>query len=155
MIEFRIRDGLFVGRQNVGADFRIGGFNGELCVASVKVAPGRDRGAQYRICYTASNGVPSLAPAPPPGGLSEAVSGTADPASLAAAQGSHVVKLLVRDVATQDWLMFVAGAPPFVNSLSGRLRPVDIVTFVGGKSQRGGTPTARQPTPPSTPWLLR
>lgn len=51
------------------------------------------------------------------------VGGTSDPLELATAQQKRLAALHVRDPKTSTWLTFVPGAPSFVNTLMGQLRP--------------------------------
>lgn len=49
--------------------------------------------------------------------------GTSDPLALLAAQTRPVTALYAKDPEGASWLMFVPGAPSFINTLTGRLRP--------------------------------
>lgn len=49
--------------------------------------------------------------------------GTSDPLELAAAQPRKMAALYAQDPQTGEWLTFVPGAPSFINTLTGRLRP--------------------------------
>jgi sortase (surface protein transpeptidase) len=53
--------------------------------------------------------------------------GTSDPRELAAAQPGGVSGLYARDPVSGEWLTFVPGAPAFINTLTGRLRPDALV----------------------------
>lgn len=55
------------------------------------------------------------------------IGGTSDPVELAAAQTRAVTALYARDPAGTEWLTYVPGAPSFVNTLVGRLRPEALV----------------------------
>lgn len=61
------------------------------------------------------------------------LAGTSSPAMLAGAQGYAVEAIYGLEPSTGRWLVYRPGAPDFVNSLAGRLRP-DWVVIV----QRGG-----------------
>ncbi len=54
-------------------------------------------------------------------------SGTSDPRELAIAQPRPVSALYARDPVSGEWLTFVPGAPAFINTLTGRLRPDSFV----------------------------
>lgn len=51
------------------------------------------------------------------------VGGTTDPLELLAAQPRPVTALYAKDPLGDQWLTFVPGAPSFINTLTGRLRP--------------------------------
>lgn len=53
--------------------------------------------------------------------------GTSDPLALLAAQTRGVVALYAKDPLSDEWLTFVPGAPSFINTLVGRLRPDALV----------------------------
>lgn len=53
--------------------------------------------------------------------------GTSDPVELLAAQTRAVTALYARDPQSGEWLTFVPGAPSFINTLTGRLRPDALV----------------------------
>lgn len=53
--------------------------------------------------------------------------GTTDPLELVAAQPWDVAALYAQDPMTGEWLTFVPGAPSFINTLTGRLRPDALV----------------------------
>lgn len=55
------------------------------------------------------------------------IGGTSDPVELAAAQARPVTALYARDPLGTEWLTYVPGAPSFVNTLVGRLRPDALV----------------------------
>lgn len=55
------------------------------------------------------------------------ISGTNSPALLAASQNFPVYAIWKRDPAGGDYLFWAPGAPPFVNTLNGRLAPEDFV----------------------------
>ena len=62
-------------------------------------------------------GTPNVLPWPPPGGLTIGVSGTNDPATLAAAQEFDVRLITTLDVPSQRWLTYVPGAPAVSQTL--------------------------------------
>jgi sortase (surface protein transpeptidase) len=53
--------------------------------------------------------------------------GTSDPLELIEAQPGRVAALYAQDSGTREWLIFVPGAPSFINTLSGRLSPEALV----------------------------
>ncbi|MDA0365983.1 MAG: SH3 domain-containing protein, partial [Chloroflexi bacterium] len=55
---------------------------------------------------------------PAPGGLTLGLSGTSDPAALAAAQPFAVESISVLNVSAQRFLSYIPGAPPFASTLS-------------------------------------
>ncbi len=85
-------------------------------------------------------------PTPPAGGFTIGVSGTNDPALLAASQDFEVKLIAVRHVPSQTWLTYRPGAPDFAQSLArGQLREDSIVWV-----RAGAVPTT-EPTPTPTP----
>ena len=72
--------------------------------------------------------VANVAPAPPLGGLTQVVAGTTDIQALIDAQTFEVESIWKLDIATQQFLSYVVGAPAFVNTLSA-LDPADVVTI--------------------------
>ncbi len=70
----------------------------------------------------------NVAPAPPPGGLTQVVAGTADVQALIDAQSFVVESVWKLDVATQQFQVHIPGAPAFANTLTS-LAPTDIVTL--------------------------
>ena len=82
---------------------------------------------------------------PPAGGITRGVAGTNDPATLAAAQPFPVQTVAVFDVASQQYLTFIPGAPALVNTLSAStLQPGDVVTIRRSETgaATGGAPTS-------------
>ena len=76
----------------------------------------------------APHGVANVLPAPPPGGWTLGVSGTNDPAVLAAAQPFAVRMVALRHVPSQRWLMYIPGALDVAQTLTrGLLQPHSIV----------------------------
>ncbi len=72
-------------------------------------------------------------PAPPRDRLTIGVSGTNDPETLAAAQGFHVVAMLVLDIPSQQWLSYIPGAPAIVQTLGrGQLQADSVVWIRAG-----------------------
>ncbi len=72
----------------------------------------------------------NVLPAPPSGGITRGVAGTNDPAALAAAQPFPVQTMFVFDVASQQYLTFIPGAPALVNTLNtSTLGAGDVVTI--------------------------
>lgn len=71
--------------------------------------------------------VANVAPQPPPGGLTQMVSGTTDIQALIAAQTFTVVAVWRLNVATQEFEVYVPGAPSIANTL------IEL-TVVGGQN---------------------
>lgn len=97
----------------------------------------------------AVEGEPNVLVIPPAGGLTRGVAGTNDPAAIAEAQPFPVQTLFVFDVASQQYLTFIPGAPALVNTLStDTLAPDDVVTI--RRATTGAAtpvaPTAIEPT---------
>ena len=79
-------------------------------------------------------GEANVLPAPPANGLTIGVSGTNDPATLAAAQPFEVRLIVMLDVPSQQWLTYVPGAPDIVQTLGrGQLRPDSVVWIRAGE----------------------
>lgn len=75
------------------------------------------------------SGEPHALAFPPAGGLVLGVSGTNDPATFVEAQPFTVQTLWMLDVASQQWLVYVPGAPPHVSTLDrATLREDSVVT---------------------------
>lgn len=90
-------------------------------------------------------------PAPAPGGLTLGLSGTSDPAALAAAQAFAVESVSLLDVAAQRFLSYIPGAPPFASTLSSAmLQPASVVTI-----KRTGTLTLGAAPPLATPQAVQ
>jgi hypothetical protein len=89
-------------------------------------------------------GVANVLAVPPAGGITRGVAGTNDPAALAAAQPFPVQTLSVFDVASQQYLTFIPGAPALVNTLNtSTLLAGDVVTI--RRASTGGA-TSMAPT---------
>ncbi len=72
-------------------------------------------------------------PSPPSNGLTLGVSGTNDPATLAAAQPFEVRLIALLDVPSQQWVTYVPGAPDIVQTLGrGQLQPDSVVWIRAG-----------------------
>ena len=94
----------------------------------------------------APRGVANVLPTPPEGGFTLGVSGTNDPAVLAASQPFEVRLIAMLDVPSQIWLTYIPGGPDFVQTLSrGLLQPESIVWM------RAGTAPDPEPEPTATP----
>ncbi|MEX2446138.1 MAG: SH3 domain-containing protein [Dehalococcoidia bacterium] len=98
-------------------------------------------------------------PAPPPGGLSIGLSGTSSPTVLIEAQSFPVAAVSRIVPGTQDYLIYIVGAPSFANSLTGStLRAGDAVMVrrTGDFFDSPSPPAASGATPPvtGTPALL-
>ncbi|MEX2373361.1 MAG: hypothetical protein WD800_06110 [Dehalococcoidia bacterium] len=87
---------------------------------------------------------PGVLPVPPEGGLTFGLAGMTDPAALAAAQSYPVVSIWHLDIATQEMLQLIPGAPAHVNRLTS-LEADDVVVI-----RRIGTLAARR-APPQAP----
>ncbi len=84
--------------------------------------------------------------APPPGGLTLGFAGTTSPAAVLAAQTFEVASITALDRTTQQFLVFIPGAPDFVNTLKdGALAPdmVVIIRRAGNGAPAGAVPVAR------------
>ena len=68
--------------------------------------------------------------ATPDGRFVYGVGGTSDPLELLSAQLRSITALYAQDIQTGEWLTYMPGAPVFINTLLGRLRPD---AFVVGK----------------------
>lgn len=78
-------------------------------------------------------GEANVLPLPPTNGLTIGVSGTNDPATLAAAQPFEVRLIVMLDVPSQQWLTYVPGAPDIVQTLGrGQLQPDSVVWMRAG-----------------------
>ena len=81
----------------------------------------------------APSGEPNVLPSPPSGKLTLGVSGTNDPVALALAQPFEVRSVYLLHVPSQQWLMYIPGAPDFVQSLArGQLQPDSVVWMLAG-----------------------
>ena len=89
-------------------------------------------------------GAPRVLTAPPPGGLTQGVSGTNDPALVAAVQPFPVTSVSMLDVASQSWLVFIPGAPTIVNTLHTGTLGTDVAVTVRRASLVG--PPPEEPT---------
>ncbi len=107
--------------------------------AHLESAFGSEAGAAYistlAIDTTASTPTPTPTPAvalafpaPPAGGMTQGLSGTTDIQALIAAQTFTVESVWLLDVATQAFLVYIPGAPSFVQTLT-VLAASDIVTI--------------------------
>lgn len=96
----------------------------------------------------ATSGVPRSLPTPPwEGALTIGVSGTNDPAALAAGQLFPVTTISLLDTASQQWLTFIPGAPAFASSLvTGILQPDSVVVI-----RRGSGVVLPEPEPEPEP----
>ena len=100
-------------------------------------------------------GLANVLSAPPGGGLTQGVSGTNDPATLATAQPFEVRSVSMFHVPSQRWLVYIDGAPAAASTLvRGLLQPDSIVTIRVGALTPPLAPAAQpspSPTPTSTP----
>lgn len=93
-------------------------------------------------------GMPNQLPMPPVGGITQGVSGTTDPKFLVQAQPFAVEGVFYFHVDSQQWLIYLAGAPEHVQSLrQGQLRVDSIVSLVRGTDDPNRATT---PDPSST-----
>lgn len=100
----------------------------------------------------APRGVANVLPTPPADKFTIGVSGTNDPAVLAASQPFEVKLVAMLDVPSQTWLTYIPDAPDFAQRLArGQLREDSIVWLRAGAVSTP-TPTATPtPTPTATP----
>ena len=86
-------------------------------------------------------GTPNVLPSPPQQGLTLGISGTNDPVALAEAQPFEVRSIALLHVPTQRQLVYIPGAPSFVQSLErGVLQPDSVVWMrAGSVPTSGGT----------------
>ena len=78
-------------------------------------------------------GEANVLPSPPSQGMTIGVSGTNDPATLAAAQPFEVRAIITLDVPSQRWLNYVPGGPDIVQTLGrGQLQPDSVVWIRAG-----------------------
>ena len=92
----------------------------------------------------AVRGTPNVLPSPPSEGLTVGISGTNDPVALADAQPFEVRMVAFLHVPTQLQLVYIPGAPAFVQSLArGVLEPDSVVWMRAGSvpPAPGTTPT--------------
>lgn len=92
----------------------------------------------------------NVAAVPPPGGLTTTIAGTDDITALIAAQQFEVEAVWALDVATQQFLVFIPGAPSFVNTLI-ELRASDVVSLKAASSQPASSETSSTPPSDGTP----
>jgi len=111
--------------------------------------------APTTVSTVPAGGTPNTLRTPPPEGLTQGMAGTNDPAALASAQPFPVRSVSALDVATQRWLVYIAGAPAAVNTLhTGSMTPDSIVTVRragDGVPVSGPPPTQATPSSSSTP----
>ena len=97
-------------------------------------------------------GAPLALRVPPPNALTQGMSGTNDPAALAAAQPFEARTISMFHVPSQQWLVYIPGARERVNTLwRGLLQPDSIVTIRVGAITRPLVPAAADPTPTLAP----
>ncbi len=78
-------------------------------------------------------GTPDVLMVPPVGGVTQGLSGTTDPKFLAQAQPFTVESVSYFDVGSQQWLVYVPGAPDAANTLrQGQLRVDSVVSVMRG-----------------------
>ena len=90
----------------------------------------------------APRGVANVLPTPPEGGFTLGVSGTNDPAVLAASQPFEVRLIAMLDVPSQIWLTYIPGAPDWVQSLTRGLLQPDSTVWVRAGAAPDPEPTA-------------
>ena len=117
---------------------------------------------------TESADQPRALPVPPPGGFTAGIAGTSDLEALVAAQTFDVVSVWVFDLATQDFLLHIPGAPEWVNSLNSESLSADSVVTMLHRGEKPdelpGAPVADDeaprgvanvlPTPPEEEFTL-
>ncbi len=92
-----------------------------------------DRAAPPAATDDPVTGEANVLPSPPSQGMTIGVSGTNDPATLAAAQPFDVRAIVTLDVPSQRWLIYVPGGPDIVQTLGrGQLRPDSVVWIRAG-----------------------
>lgn len=97
------------------------------------------RGALPEASLTVA-GTPNVFVTPPVGGLTYGFSGTTDPRFLAQAQSFTTATISYFHVGSQRWLVYVPGAPEYVNSLRQGMMGVNSIVYI----RRG----ADDPNPP-------
>lgn len=98
-----------------------------------------ERGAPPEASLTVA-GTPNVFAAPPVGGFTQGVSGTTDPRFLVQAQPFTVQSVSYFHVGSQQWLVYIPGAPDHVNTLAqGQLRVDSVVTIRRGPDAPPGT----------------
>jgi hypothetical protein len=124
----------------VAAMFRTALFSLAVATAVLLGAPSQATAQEP----TAAN----VAPAPPPGGLTQIVSGTDDILALIAAQQFGVASVWKFDIVEQRWLGHIVGAPTFANSLK-TLAATDVVVMRAAAAPipRQSSPTGGGPGP--------
>ena len=100
-----------------------------------------DQSEVQQIVETVSTSATGGLPVPPEGGLTAGVAAVSDPAALAAAQPYEAESIWYFDVATQQLLRYIQGAPPQVNTLTSI--PADAVVMM----RRGGALGVLEPVP--------
>lgn len=80
------------------------------------------------VSPTLGTKVSGVFPVPAPGALTVGIAGTSSPSMLAAAQSFDVAAIIVHEVSTQAFLVFIPGAPDRVNTLTdANLNPDSVV----------------------------
>jgi len=88
-------------------------------------------------------GTPNQLPVPPVGGFTQGVSGTTDPRFLVQAQPFAVESVSYFHVGSQQWLIYIPGAPEHASSLQqGQLRVDSVVSLRRGPDAPGTPPTS-------------
>ena len=79
------------------------------------------------------SGEANVLPSPPSQGMTIGLSGTNDPATLAAAQPFELRAIVTLDVPSQRWLTYIPGGPDIVQTLGrGQLQPDSVVWIRAG-----------------------
>ncbi len=92
-------------------------------------------------------GTPNRLVAPPVGGVTQGVSGTTDPRFLVEAQGFTVQSVAYFHVGSQQWLVYLPGAPDHVQSLQqGQLRVDSVVSVRRGADDPNRPPASEGPS---------
>ncbi len=90
----------------------------------------RDYSTRVAVRAERIEGTPAILPKPAPGGFTYGRAGTNNPVALAAAQNFAVQSVYGEDAATRQWLVYIPGAPAFVDTLVGHLDPAALVIIV-------------------------
>lgn len=146
-----------------GLDWQQVRYAGQLgWVANVYLQPAPSAPAPTPVPTAAPTAAPTATPVPvpvptsanalttpAPGGLTLGLSGTSDPAALAAAQPFAVESVSVLNVSAQRFLSYIPGAPPFASTLSSAsLQPASVVTIKRtGTLTTGAAPARAEPRP--------
>jgi uncharacterized protein YraI len=94
-------------------------------------------------------GTPNQLPTPPIGGITQGIGGTTDPRFLVQAQPFTVQSVAYFHVESQQWLVYLPGAPDHAQSLrQGQLRVDSVVSILRAPDAPGGPVTTGPTTDP-------